>query len=210
MIMPLKVLAYDGSFNGFISLVYFCIKKAIKPDYIINFNNFPEISVPKIKNSNILFKTKFLMSKLGKDEFKNIYYAYLSEIENIESFIISYIFRKINNDYKTEIDVIFQDIIKNVLYENSYFSNNINFSNVNNILFAEIKPYSNIILPVSWNFSNKLSNETWMIYDVLRSSAVLHLNRKNLVFNNVELEIEQKKDFISNLWENIILSKRIS
>jgi len=84
----LKLLAYDGSFSGFISLIYFCITKGIKPDYIFKFNNLPGLPVIKIKNLNIPLITKYLTSKLGRDELQNIYYAYLSEIENIESFII--------------------------------------------------------------------------------------------------------------------------
>jgi len=206
----LKLLAYDGSFSGFISLIYFCITKGIKPDYIFKFNNLPGLPVTKIKNLNIPLITKYLTSKLGKDELQNIYYAYLSEIENIESFIISYIFYRINNGYNSKINMMFQKIVKNVLYEISDLSTNLIFSKVNNILFAKIKPYNNVIFPLSNYFSRKLPRETWIIYDVMRSSAILHLNRKNLMLNNVNFKIETKSDFVTHLWENIIRGKKIS
>ncbi|MCD6104462.1 MAG: DUF4130 domain-containing protein [Thermosipho sp. (in: Bacteria)] len=206
----MKLLAYDGSFSGFISLIYFCITKGIKPDYIFKFNNLPGLSVTKIKNLNIPLITKYLTSKLGKDELQNIYYAYLSEIENIESFIISYIFYRINNGYNSKINMMFQKIVKNVLYEISDLSTNLIFSKVNNILFAKIKPYNNVIFPLSNYFSRKLPRETWIIYDVMRSSAILHLNRKNLMLNNVNFKIETKSDFVTHLWENIIRGKKIS
>jgi len=206
----LKLLAYDGSFSGFISLIYFCITKGIKPDYIFKFNNLPGLPVIKIKNLNIPLITKYLTSKLGKDELQNIYYAYLSEIENIESFIISYIFYRINNGYNSKINMMFQKIVKNVLYEISDLSTNLIFSKVNNILFAKIKPYNNVIFPLSNYFSRKLPRETWIIYDVMRSSAILHLNRKNLMLNNVNFKIETKSDFVTHLWENIIRGKKIS
>jgi len=206
----LKLLAYDGSFSGFISLIYFCITKGIKPDYIFKFNNLPGLPVIKIKNLNIPLITKYLTSKLGKDELQNIYYAYLSEIENIESFIISYIFYRINNGYNSKINMMFQKIVKNVLYEISDLSTNLIFSKVNNIFFAKIKPYNNVIFPLSNYFSRKLPRETWIIYDVMRSSAILHLNRKNLMLNNVNFKIETKSDFVTHLWENIIRGKKIS
>lgn len=206
----MKLLAYDGSFSGFISLIYFCITKGIKPDYIFKFNNLPGLPVIKIKNLNIPLITKYLTSKLGKDELQNIYYAYLSEIENIESFIISYIFYRINNGYNSKINMMFQKIVKNVLYEISDLSTNLIFSKVNNILFAKIKPYNNVIFPLSNYFSRKLPRETWIIYDVMRSSAILHLNRKNLMLNNVNFKIETKSDFVTHLWENIIRGKKIS
>jgi len=170
----------------------------------------PGLPVIKIKNLNIPLITKYLTSKLGKDELQNIYYAYLSEIENIESFIISYIFYRINNGYNSKINMMFQKIVKNVLYEISDLSTNLIFSKVNNIFFAKIKPYNNVIFPLSNYFSRKLPRETWIIYDVMRSSAILHLNRKNLMLNNVNFKIETKSDSVTHLWENIIRGKKIS
>jgi len=106
--------------------------------------------------------------------------------------------------------MMFQKIVKNVLYEISDLSTNLIFSKVNNIFFAKIKPYNNVIFPLSNYFSRKLPRETWIIYDVMRSSAILHLNRKNLMLNNVNFKIETKSDFVTHLWENIIRGKKIS
>lgn len=206
----MNLLAYDGSFNGLLSVTYYCLKNSIKPDYVFKFDNLPKASITKINTANYFNALKFLISKIGKRDLQNIYYAYLSEIENVESLIISYVFYKITNTTKKEIILTFHQIVQNVLHEVFYLSKEITFSKINDILFAKINPHNNILILLSNYFSEKLPKDTWLIYDSKRYSMFFYNNGKKLIFRNVKFNLDSNNDLIENLWKTIIQCKKIS
>lgn len=208
-----NIYIYDNFFD-LINLIDFLITNKIKPynikQKVYNPNLFDNLIYLNLKENNV----NNFIDKIGKNNFKIIYYVYLSNNENKE--LIMYYFSLNACIYKERI--IYQRNLKCVnealrIYnyvkrENHKFKGFTRFKELKNkAMYAEINPDNNIIEILSHHFKNRLKNEYWIIKDVNRNLLSLYNQKEFLIVSEdeyklVDLMVSNNELEIEKLWKN--------
>ncbi|MBM7559968.1 TIGR03915 family putative DNA repair protein [Marinitoga litoralis] len=224
----MNIYTYDGTFPGFLSLIYYCYNMRKIPDIIFKnhnptiFNLMDSIKTDYEKSRIVI---AFIIHKLSKDVLRNIYLAYLSEIENIEVDIIKYfnLSIKLNENAEFYIDKDYVLNVKNaihkVLNETHKFKGLLRFRELkDNTLYAPFEPDHNIITLLSSHFKDRLKNENWVIHDLRRNLALVYKNGKIELFEVVNNKQnfylkEENLSYLENeyqiFWKNYFISSEI-
>lgn len=172
---------YDGTFLGFLSLIFelFLTKKF---DVII----FKKTENPifegylvetSLENAQKVYDK--LIKSLGKDGFEKIYDCFLSEEKGIELHLLNYIklslnFGKaINNYYLPETKKV-EDLCKRVNHEAHKFKGLLRFRRLSDgTYFAIINPDFNVLPLIKDHFTDRFSDQNFVIFDEKREMALL-------------------------------------
>lgn len=208
----MNVYIYDGSFYGLLCSIYNSYLLDTKPDRIsrenIVISNFIDNYISIETDDIIAQKVQYtIMSKLDNEFLKNIYLAYLNDLNyNTDTYIYKYLVLafKIGADIKfhlhNEIVIEFNKIVKKVTLENHRFKGFVRFRTLNdNILYSKIEPDNNIIPILMPHFVKRLPNEKFIIHDTKRNIAGIYTNKSWIVddfdfnFNNYSyIDITEK------------------
>lgn len=204
---------YDGSFEGFLTVIYACyyekIPEAIEAESSYNINMLYQdkfIETDIIKSDKVY---KAILEKISEDTLVHVYRAFLSEVKDIELKLFRYIqlgFKmgsKVNdflsNEYVSEV----QKYAGRVAFEVHRFLGLVRFQEFKGILYAAIEPTYNILELLGNHFKARLSNEKWIIHDVKRKIGMVYDNGE-LILRDLEFEKlesnEQEELFYQNLW----------
>ena len=101
------------------------------------------------------------------------------------------------------------EIERNVLNESHHFLGFVRFSQIfNGILFSKISPKNNVIPLIAPHFTDRLSNENWLIYDENRKIAAVYKSSSSWVLiegQDINIDDFLKNDSseteIENLWK---------
>ncbi|MGK0468307.1 TIGR03915 family putative DNA repair protein [Clostridium sp.] len=205
---------YDGSFDGFLSVIYACyyqkIPESIERESSYNFSMLFEDEIIEIDmvRSNKVYKA--IIEKISRDTLVYVYQAFLSEAPGIELKLFKYIqlgFKIGNNvndflTHQTVNDV--QKYSKKVGFEAHRFLGLVRFQEFNGILYAAIEPTYNILELIGNHFKERLQNEKWVIHDVKRKTGIVYENNewilRELKFEKLE-SYETEELFYQNLWK---------
>lgn len=205
---------YDGSFDGFLSVIYHCyyskIPESIESESSYNINMLFKdevIETDTIKSNKV---HKAIIEKISNDTLVYIYQAFLSENPGIELKLFKYIqlgFVMGNNvnDFLTNDTVnVVQKYSRKVGFEAHRFLGLVRFQEFNGILYSAIEPTYNIIELIGNHFKDRLSNEKWVIHDVKRKIGIVYENNewilRELKFEKLESQ-ETEELFYQNLWK---------
>ncbi|WP_408962306.1 TIGR03915 family putative DNA repair protein [Polaribacter sp. WD7] len=202
--MQEKTLVYDGSFEGFLSCVFYVFEYKLQQVTIQN----------QLTNQNRLFsENESIITDLEKSDrvwqglkrkastitSTKIYYAFLSEKENIENILLSYIQyifnhqQKVDTDYTNPSVLKTSQVAKNVSREKHRMEAFIRFKlTKDTIYFANIEPDFNVLPLISKHFKNRYADQKWVIYDIKRNYG-MYYNLQTLEFIN--MEFPQNFDF---------------
>ncbi|WP_291870340.1 TIGR03915 family putative DNA repair protein [Maribacter sp.] len=180
-----KTLIYDGSFNGFLTAIFFAFEE-----------NANSIIIQKNSNkSNGLFSNTciiFTDMKKAQDVWqtiqsknnaaiKNIYFAFLSENKNIENQLFLYIKNLFNPyiasqiGYSISMQINLENFAQTVSREKKYLEKTIEFKSAKDgIYYANIAPENDILPLLSKYFRLKNNNESWLIFDVKRNYGIYY------------------------------------
>lgn len=205
---------YDGTFDGFLSVIYSCY-----------YNKMPEcIEREDRYTSNLLFNDNIIISdtiksnkvskaianKISKDTLIHVYQCFLSEAEGIELKLLKYIqlgFRmgsKVNDYLVNEHVNDIQKYSRKVAYEAHRFLGLVRFQEFKGILYAAIEPTYNISELIANHFKERLANEKWIIHDVKRKFGIVYENNQWILrdLNFTKLESNEEEElFYQNLWK---------
>ena len=92
-------------------------------------------------------------------------------------------------------------IVKYVKNETHKYKGFVRFKETNNILYAEISPENNILELLSIHFKKRLKNEYWIIKDVKRNISIFYNKKDFIIKNNIDLNLDIKKDNYQDLWK---------
>ena len=92
-------------------------------------------------------------------------------------------------------------IVKYVKNETHTYKGFVRFKETNNILYAEISPENNILELLSIHFKKRLKNEYWIIKDVKRNISIFYNKKDFIIKNNIDLNLDIKKDNYQDLWK---------
>ncbi len=223
----MKNYIYDGSFQGFLTIVYEIFTAKDFNVNIISNSDFPKV----------LFESKFINTDLEKAEkviariknsfsnksLYNITGAFLSDLTGKENLILSYIILGIKYgksvENKLDEDTIFK-IIKTSerTYKEAHRIKGIlRFKELaDNSFYAPISPDNNILPVIYRHFEKRFPSQNFIIHDIKRKICIIYNGSYSEFYDNVIPEnsvIENHSSVLSseelvfqNLWKNYFSS----
>ncbi len=219
-------LIYDGSFEGFLTVVFECYSQKIIPTDICKESNYQEnlfeenqtITTNEEKSSRVW---KALYKKLHAKNKDLPYTVFLSNEAGIEMKLYRFIRRIFDSHRSIETDFGDQDVLqlkkikRQVMREAMRMMQFIRFQQTkDNIYFAAIEPEYDVLPLVLNHFKNRFADQHWLIYDLLRDYGFyynLHntqevtLTEKTFSETNGKVNeniLEEKEETYQILWKS--------
>ncbi len=155
----------------------------------------------KLKLSNDIYEMIFTVAQSIADNKASVIYHCLQKMFKYGASVL----QNINDEYIFQ----FNKIYKKAANEAHFYIEILRFNeNANGFLTAKIEPDNNIIYMIIDHFTDRLHCENFLIYDVRRNIAYIHMNNNTAFFyNDYNNELlKQLDDFsdnendIQNLW----------
>ncbi|QTD37017.1 TIGR03915 family putative DNA repair protein [Polaribacter batillariae] len=231
--MTAKTLIYDGSFEGFLSCVFYVFeykieKVKIQNEFVVQNSLFSENQTVITHKEKADRVWKGLKNKASKNSCTKIYYAFLSEQENVENTLldyISYIFKsttKVDTDFSYSSALKISQIAKKVSREKHRMEAFVRFRlTKDQIYFANISPDFNVLPLIAKHFKRRYADQKWVIYDIarhyglfynLKTVEIIHINfPSNFDFSktNENYFADEEFDF-QKLWQHYFKSTNIT
>lgn len=219
----MKNYIYDGSFQGFFTLIYTVF---FNKDFNINI-------ISNKKNTSLFFDTILIKTDMEKAEkvikkinlsfSKSSLYtitgAFLSNETGIENYIFSYITLGLKYGKLTD-NKLDEDSILKVLkssertYKEAHkIKGLLRFKELSdNTFYAPISPDNNILPVIYRHFEHRFPNQNWVIHDIRRKICVIYKDRLSTFYDSVIADkavLENKSSILSSeeimfqsLWKN--------
>lgn len=198
---------YDGTFMGFLSLVYFLFEKkefkvSIKKNNNYSLFNENYIDTNISNGEKVLDKLTLL---LGKTKVNKVFSAFLSEELGVEDILFSYIKKalklgkKIDTTYIFEVERV-ERFSSRALHEAHKFKGFVRFRRLkDDTYYAIIDPSHNVLPLLADHFINRFSQEKFVIHDRTRKIALLYdpkIKEKRIVTMKEEIKelVDYKED----------------
>lgn len=223
---------YDGSFDGFLTCVFEAyqykqtgveFQKEGRVQHQM-FNDGTMIITDSTKANRVW---KGLSKKLSSNGVRQIYYAFLSEMDGIEGLLFDYILKVFSTDKNIETN--FSDvtvlklskIVKQVGREKHRMEAFVRFKlTKDDWYFANIEPDFDVLPLIAKHFKERYADQRWIIYDIKRHYAICY-NMNDIEF--ITMDFDADVDFTKSdgeffaakelefqeLWKNYFNSSNI-
>lgn len=223
---------YDGSYEGWLTAVFEIYEY-----------KFKDITFAKDENSNALLfsNTHFvttdnakadrvlngLQKRLSERGFSNLYYAFLSEMNQIEEILFRYVAYALASPINIEQDFSNTNVL-NVQKathltgrESHRMKAFVRFKlTKDNLYYAIVEPDCNVLPLIENHFKNRYADQRWLIYDAKRKYGIYY-DLENV--STVEIQFgsnaasskflaeigDENEEFFQNLWRNYFSSVNI-
>lgn len=206
---------YDGSFDGFLTCVYYSykIEKATgiyeESSYQHSIINNHKVVNTDSKLSDIVYDA--IEKKISKDAMHIIFYAFLSCQDNKENNILNFIefgFKKgkIAVDMYSHDSVLpVREMYTRVSREEHGLLGLLRFSDIDGILYAKYNPDNNITALITEHFADRYKYEKFIIHDEKRKIASIYANQRWEIIDASIINIDElTKDeiMVHQLWKS--------
>lgn len=203
-----KIIIYDGSFNGFLTVVF----KAFEE----------KLTIADIQRNNDIQKgffteTETVFTQMDKARrvwngiqhknnaaIKTIYFAFLSEIKGIELLLYKYICSLYNKPLMGPLDNLEGDLVKIHQYagmvarEKHRIEAGAAFKiSKDDVYFSTIAPLYDVLPLISKYYRSKFPNQEFIVYDLKRKYAI-HYNSDHIEMVSMALSPEQHVGPLTN------------
>ena len=210
------VYLYDGTLDGFCTIVYEVFRLKRIPRQIVSEEKFVGdlFSVPVFYETELkkATKVKNKLNEIGDYIYYQVYTCFLSGFEGKEKIILDYILFSLQVGIKIiylkhhEIVIAMDKAIKQVQYESHRLKGFVRFQELkNHVLYAIIEPDHHVIEFLVEHFKKRLTKEVWIIHDCARKimamydgKQVYYINADNYLKENIVFS-DSEKEFQS-LW----------
>lgn len=196
-----KVYLYDGTFDGFLSIVFEAYTTRTLPQKIVSQNNY---------TYNFLDKTLFIETDYEKSQkifngiaknvshntLSNAYYAFLSNDISKEINILKYLCDAFNTgpeiNNKITISYVFKviNLCKKSLAECHKLKGLLRFQEIgDNLCYASIHPDNNILEPLGHHFINRFSSMSFIIHDQNRDICFVYNNGNYKIIDSYNIKL---------------------
>ena len=219
---PQTILIYDGSFDGFLSCVFFIYNHKITNPIIRkeSKNNHQLFTITEdiiTDKNNALRVWKGFLSKTSRLQQQDFFKAFLSEIKGVENTLLSYIQNIFAKEKKTGIDFSNKDILKinqvakMVGREKHRMEAFVRFQLTKDAIYtATVEPDFNVLPLIIPHFKDRYADQKWIIYDIKRNYGIYYNIKtvETIVIDNLfktkfklspDLLLPEEKDF-QKLW----------
>lgn len=212
---------YDGSFEGLLTCIYDAYYRHDNPDRIIP----EEILQLDMLDKSIYISTDMgkasrvydsIVNKISQDALDNVYYAYLSEVQDSGKMIYEYL--KLGWKMGVKTDLFLSDdrvlnlhkISRKVGVERHRMLGLVRFSQCRDgIYYSQIEPNYNILQLLAPHFAYRMADQNWIIHDIKRNMAAIY-NMKEWILTGLELkdvpDMSLEEDFYQSLWKQYFKS----
>ncbi|WP_297214109.1 MULTISPECIES: TIGR03915 family putative DNA repair protein [Thermodesulfovibrio] len=224
----MQTIYYDGTLEGFLTLLYRYVHQQIPFDGIIIKNSRLHSSELDLFSFQIYTEIetakkyyKYLSSKLPKEIFRKIYLYYLCDSAKIEDALIRVLRQSYENPsiwYTLDSDIVKLNNAERMFRREKHrWLGFLRFTELpDKVLFAKFEPKFNV-LPKLWlHFVKRLPNEKIIIFDSLRKLLFANSGkyRRLLWADGFEVDISSEIDSFINLWQryfkDIAIPERLS
>ncbi|WP_416448523.1 TIGR03915 family putative DNA repair protein [Leeuwenhoekiella sp. A2] len=218
-------LAYDGSFDGFLTAVFTVYEEKLSPVSITSYEKFQE---GLFEEKLIIYTDEAKANRVWKrlKTFHNfstqVYWSFLSETDGNELVLlkaIEYVLATGNaGDYGHEMILQTAQLTKMVGREKHRMEAFVRFKLTSDqIYFAQIEPDFDVLPLISSHFKNRYADQKWIIYDLKRSYG-LYYDLKGVEMIKIEFSDNQSENAIfaqeeaifDILWRDYFKSTTIS
>ncbi len=214
----LKILIYDGSFEGLLCCIFriyeqkILVFKIVKKNEPISdlFAENIEIHTDEVRAQRVW---SGIQRKAGKISIERILMAFLSEIQGEEHTIIRYVQylidskRNIEDNLSHPLVQRLQDVVKMVNRERHRMKAFVRFQLLTDgIYYSGIEPDFNVLPLIKDHFAHRYADQQWIIYD-LRRNYGLYYDLKTV--SEMELEIAPKSNANNIFQEEEILYQEL-
>ena len=209
------VYLYDGTFSGLLTAIYEAFYQKEKPGQIMREQNYSQnlFSRPIYISSNDDKADKVftaVKNKISSTALRNVYYAYLSEMDNADTASYCYLKvgfkmgRYVDGNHSDENVAKLHEICKKVSTEKHRMLGFIRFRLIErDVFYAPIEPDHNIITLTAPHFAKRMSDQNWIIHDIKRKTAIVY-NRTEWVMAELEpiqtLPIDEEEYIYQKIW----------
>ncbi|MFC0876775.1 TIGR03915 family putative DNA repair protein [Saccharicrinis sp. FJH2] len=177
----MNIWTYDGTFEGFLTLVFDCYDLKIFPEVIIGknpeqmqiFNSDYEVVSDRAKAKRVW---KGLHKKISGVSCEMLFRVFLSEQTDIEQVLLNYIKRAFaspsntESDFRDEFVLKIYKVNKMVGREAERILMFVRFQKtVDDIYYASFDPKYNVLPLTISHFENRFTDQKWVIYDTRRN-----------------------------------------
>lgn len=208
-------LLYDGTFPGLLTAIYEAFYSQSPPEcimpkdrYIKNLFSKQRLIITDEAKSEKVYQA--IKEKISEVTLKNVYLAYLSELENIETIIFHYLklgFKygwRVNNRLSSDWVKQIHQASKKVSFESHRLKGLIRFRRLHNDLYyAPIEPDHNVLSLLAPHFCQRLTDQNWLIHDLERELAAIYNQQEwsIIYFDKVNrLEFCPDEELYQDLW----------
>ena len=182
----MEYLTYDGSFEGFLTVVFECYSRKISPIDIGKTKAFQEkIFVQKEFIATAPEKAervwKALQNKLHKRNKELPLFAFLSEAPGIEIMLYRFVRRIFDTKFSIETDFGDPDVLelkkleKKVMREAMRVLQFVRFQKTqDDIFFSGIEPQYDVLPFSIKHFTNRFADQRWLVYDLKRDYGIYY------------------------------------
>ncbi len=215
---------YDGTFDGFLCLLFECAAEGAAPEGIFSAR---QDDMPGLFSSREVFTDpdraegvrQALKKRLSSRAFDAGYYAFLGAEKEREMLLFSYyalgwaVGRKIETLLADERVWRVMEGRRKVLRERHRFLGILRFSDLGGVLYAPFEPEADLLPLVAGHFARRLGAERWVIHDLRRDKAALYAPKEWRIANfslpdGIPLSADEK--FYRELWRRYFDSTAVA
>lgn len=207
---------YDGTFDGLLTAVYESYYSTSVPDRILRCRSVQQsildrdidITTDSEKASKVY---QAIHKKISYDALRNVYDAYLSELDEIDTFIYRYLRFGFKKGKSVDLYLTSEEVLKvhsaakKVRSESHLMLGLLRFRKLSgDLYYAPYSPVYNITALISRHFVRRLSDQFWIIHDTQRNLASVY-NMKECVLTDLPAELQNQSanadDQFEELWK---------
>ena len=188
----MKLYIYDNTFEGLLTAIFYSYSEKeqwtiIKDKFHIPSMLDEEINV-KTEEDKFIRVSKSIIEKLNKERLQKIYYLYLSDIASADQLALDYL--KLcfkygvninlakNNDIIIEVD----KYCRRVTNETHRIIGFVRFKEISPLSFySSIEPDHNILPLIIDHFTNRFSDQNFIIHDLKREIAIFYNTKESII-----------------------------
>ncbi|MFN8288141.1 MAG: TIGR03915 family putative DNA repair protein [Chitinophagales bacterium] len=225
----MKVLVYDGSFEGLLSAVFYVyehkladVKIARRHTAVPLFGEVVDVATCDEKAARLW---KGLKQHLGNEGQQCIYSNYLADSLREEDNILRYIqyaFAAKHNivaDYSNVAVLQARKVERMVSRERHRMTAFVRFMlTKDGLYYAQVEPDFNVLPLIARHFEKRYADQRWLIYDCKRSYGIYYdlqqvemvqLNMGDEAQNNLSVVLDEKEEAYQQLWQQYFNSVNI-
>jgi len=176
----MAIIRYDGTFAGFLTVVFECYAKKLNPTDICKATDFQEslfgesicIETDEQKSQRVW---KGIREKLNPRNRELPFRTFLSEENGIEMRLYRFMRRIFDSNRKIDTDFADPDVLalkkteRQVMRESMRILQFVRFQQtIDNLFFSAIEPQYNVLPFTIKHFQERFADQKWLIYDLKR------------------------------------------
>lgn len=211
-----KTYLYDGTFDGFLSIVFHCFVTKTLPQKIqVENEYFPNFldNIDRIQTNSERAKRVFtgIEKNISYTTLHNTYYAFLSNEKDKEICLLQYLCDgfafgpKVNHRLTTPYIFKVMNLKKRSFGECHRLKGLLRFQEIgNDLYYASIHPDNNILEPLGHHFINRFPTQNFIIHDKNRNICFLYNRKEYQIIDSTNLkipDISQEELKYQELWK---------